>query len=73
MATLSESVVSVQNYEPERRNSQWLKVGLLATASVIVGGLAAAWWYRETLKTLRQSSETTQNPQFGIQKGDPAE
>jgi hypothetical protein len=42
----------------------WLKVGIVAAASVLAGGLAAAWWYRKTLKTLRQTEEITINPHF---------
>jgi hypothetical protein len=32
-----------------------LKVGLLAAASALAGGLAAAWYYRKTLARLRQA------------------
>jgi len=39
---------------------------VIAAASVLAGGLAAAWWYQKTLETLRQAGETGQNPQFGI-------
>jgi len=30
-----------------------LKLGLVSAASAIVGGLAAAWWYRKTLSKLQ--------------------
>ena len=30
-----------------------VKLGLIATVSALAGGLAVAWWYRETLKKLR--------------------
>jgi hypothetical protein len=33
--------------------SSALKVGLISAASAIVGGLAAAWWYRKTLSKLQ--------------------
>jgi hypothetical protein len=42
----------------------WLKVGIVAAASALAGGLAAAWWYRKTLKTLRQTEEIAINPHF---------
>jgi hypothetical protein len=45
---------------------RWIKVGVIAAASALVGGLAAAWWYRKTLKTLSQTDEMSQYPQFGI-------
>jgi hypothetical protein len=44
----------------------WAKVGIAAAASALIGGLAAAWWYRKTLKTLRQSEEIDPNSKFGI-------
>jgi hypothetical protein len=42
-----------------------VKVGLLAGASALAGGLAAAWWYRKTLSRL-QEAEASDNPQIGI-------
>ena len=32
----------------------WLKVGAVAAASALAGGVAAAWFYRKTLTKLRQ-------------------
>jgi len=51
----------------------WLKLGVVAAASVLAGGLAAAWWYRKTLTKLRQAEEKPTNPHFGISEDDPAE
>jgi hypothetical protein len=48
----------------------WLKVGIVAAASALAGGLAAAWWYRKTLKTLRQTQEIDQNPHFSSDSDD---
>jgi hypothetical protein len=31
-----------------------------------VGSLATGWWYRKILKTLRQTDEINQYPQFGM-------
>jgi hypothetical protein len=45
--------------EPQRG---WLKMGALATASVLAGGLAAAWFYRKTLTQLRQAESNGHNP-----------
>jgi hypothetical protein len=73
MTSHSESDASTHKRDAGTKDSQWLKVGLVATASALAGGLAAAWWYRKTLKTLRQSGEITQNPHFGIQKDTPAD
>lgn len=46
--------------------SGWFKVGTVAAASALAGGLLAAWWYSKTLKKLRQAEEDSQNPHFGI-------
>jgi hypothetical protein len=51
-------------------SSSWARVGLVAAASALVGGLAAAWWYRKTLHTLRQTEEFESNPEFGISSED---
>ena len=48
------------------RPAGWFKVGAVAAASALAGGLVAAWWYRKTLSSLRQAEEDGQNPQFGI-------
>jgi hypothetical protein len=44
----------------------WLKVGAIAAASALAGGLAAAWYYRTTLDTLRKAELDGGNPEFGI-------
>jgi hypothetical protein len=46
-------------------------VGAIAAASALAGGVAAAWWYRNTLKKLRQAEENPVHPQYGILEGDP--
>jgi hypothetical protein len=51
----------------------WFKVGAVAAGSALAGGLLAAWWYRKTLKKLRDAEEDNQNPHFGIPDDDPAE
>jgi hypothetical protein len=50
----------------------WLKLGMIATASALAGGLAAAWWYRNTVSKLRQAGEEPTNPHFGISDDDSA-
>ena len=42
-----------------------LKVGLIATASALAGGLAVAWWYRETLKKLQNPVNSANLPKTG--------
>ena len=51
--------------------SNWLRVGAIAAASALAGGLAAAWWYRKTLTKLRESGESAGNPEFGIYDDPP--
>lgn len=37
----------------QKASPSWLKVGFVAAASGILGGLAAAWYYRKTLAQLQ--------------------
>ena len=53
--------------------SGWMKIGLIAAASVALGGMATAWWYRKTLIRMRQAGESHSNPQFGISESDSAD
>ena len=48
----------------------WVKLGILAAASALAGGIAAAWWYRKTLKRLQEGEDASGNPHFGIPEGD---
>ena len=68
------------SFEPETSATQkardadpsaWFKLGVVAAASVLAGGLAAAWWYRKALLQLRQAEEKPSNPQYGISGEDP--
>jgi hypothetical protein len=54
----------------KKTSSGWARVGIVAAASALVGGLAVAWYYRNTLKTLRQTEENSPNPDFGSAKKD---
>jgi membrane associated rhomboid family serine protease len=51
----------------------WFKVGAVAAASALAGGLLAAWWYRKTLNKLRQAEDDTLNPHFGIPENEHTE
>ena len=53
-----EPVQSIALPTPEPAHSGWLKVGVIAAASALVGGLAAAWYYRKTLASLQQAGST---------------
>lgn len=51
----------------------WMKVGVVAVASALAGGLAAAWFYRKTLAKLRAAEEVAGNSEYGILEDDPDE
>jgi hypothetical protein len=70
MASKTESEVYYQSEILRPGSSNWVKVGAVAAASAFIGGMAAAWWYRKTLKTLRQTGEMSSNPDFGISRDD---
>ena len=36
-------------------SADWLRVGTIAAASAVLGGLAAAWFYRKALRQLREA------------------
>lgn len=44
----------------------WLKVGTIAAASAVLGGLAAAWFYRKTLSRLREAENEIPDAKSGI-------
>ncbi len=39
-------------------------MGVIAAASALAGGLAAAWFYKKTLTQLRQAANDEHNPEF---------
>jgi hypothetical protein len=65
MANGMESMQYDESQTENTHSSGWLKWGVIAAASALAGGLAAAWWYRKTLATLRQADENGTNPQYG--------
>jgi hypothetical protein len=73
MTTGLESGDSQSPSEGGERPANWLRIGLVAAASALAGGVAAAWWYRKTLNKLHESGEKGENPQFGISLDESAE
>ena len=65
MTSPSELERSDQNEAPGKTPATWLRLGLVAGASAVAGGVAAAWWYRKTLAKLRQAEENATSPCFG--------
>ncbi len=54
-ATPLESISSNEASAVQGKLPAWLKLGAIAAASALAGGLAAAWYYRKTLDTLRKA------------------
>jgi hypothetical protein len=50
-----------------------LKVGTVAAASALLGGLAAAWFYRKTLSRLRQAEGEAPHSEFNMNRDDSSE
>ncbi len=73
MASNFESDIYEKNESELEPPSSWLRVGLIAVASAVLGGMGAAWWYRKTLIRMRQMEETGQNPQFGMPEEPPSD
>jgi hypothetical protein len=71
VANFLESDTSPQTQTETIPASEWLKLGIVAAASVLAGGVAAAWWYKSTLKKLRQADQKPINPHYGISGDDP--
>jgi hypothetical protein len=44
----------------------WLNVGAVAAVSALAGGLAAAWYYRKTLRTLQEAEACGGNPEIPV-------
>jgi hypothetical protein len=63
-----ESAESIESTGADGSLPPWIKVGAIAAASALVGGLAAAWFYRNTLNKLRQAESEPENSDFGIQQ-----
>jgi hypothetical protein len=62
MTTDLESEDSEASSTKEPRPQGWLMVAAVAAGSAIAGGLAAAWYYRNTLTRLRQAENESLEP-----------
>jgi hypothetical protein len=70
--TSAESANSPIPSESRQQFSTWIRVGVIAAASALAGGLAAAWFYRKTLNNFRQAEPPEENSEFGREET-PAE
>jgi hypothetical protein len=53
--------------------SGWIKVGAIAAGSAVLGGLAAAWFYRNTLSQLREAENEIPDSDSEITEDERAE
>jgi hypothetical protein len=66
-------LVSEASEKPQNTASglpAWMKVGAVAAASAVAGGLAAFWFYRKSLTHLQNSESDPQNSNFRIHRGE---
>ena len=68
-----QSVDSARSRPARRMVSGWIRVGAVATASAVAGGLAAAWFYRKTLRKLQEAESEAGNPDLSIPHRDTGE
>ena len=54
-------------------NRGWVRVGAIAAASAVLGGLAAAWFYRKTLSQLREAENEIPDSDSEITEDERAE
>ena len=64
-----DSSTSVHGERPKTFPA-WIKVGAIAAASALAGGIAAAWFYRKTIEKLREAEFEGENPESGISDGE---
>ena len=73
MTNSLESLASSNSKPVDSASSGWLKLTVVAAASVLAGGLAAAWWYRNAIAQLRQAEERPTDSVFGTSGEDPSD
>jgi hypothetical protein len=66
MASSFESGDSSPSSAIDGPPSSSLRAGAITVASLLVGGLAAVLWYRNTLNKLHQAEGNEKNTEFGI-------
>jgi hypothetical protein len=72
----SSSVISYAAQGPKRRpgeNRGWVKVGAIAAASAVLGGLATVWFYRKALSQLREAENEIPDSDSEITEDERAE
>ena len=76
-AKLMENHSESSTYQTEQAEDShapsWLKMGAVAAASALAGGLAAAWFYRKTLARLHQAEAEPPDSECSIAEYDPGD
>lgn len=57
----------------KKRIPTWLKVGSAVAATLLLGGLAAGWYYRRTVRRLQNAELEAPDSNFGIQRSETDE
>jgi hypothetical protein len=71
MTNPTESLDSAEKIKNRPPLAAWVKVSGVAAVSALAGGLAAAWYYRNTLKRLQNGAEQPSDTNFGISDNSP--
>jgi hypothetical protein len=69
MSTDTKPLVSEESTNAEKAGTRlpgWMKVGAVAAASALAGGLAAAWFYRKAVTRLQNAESAANNSNFRI-------
>jgi hypothetical protein len=72
----SSSVINDAVQDPIRQageNRGWVRVGAIAAASALLGGLATAWFYRKALSQLREAENEIPDSDSEITEDERAE
>jgi len=65
-STKEESSVYAKTVPAAPGLRAWVRLGAVAAASALAGGLAAAWFYRKTLNSLREAESNGAHSQAEI-------
>ena len=66
MQNEQDTVSNQKSQQNGQRFTHWIKVGGIAAASALAGGLAAVWIYRKTLHRLQNAGSEAENSNFRI-------
>ena len=64
--TSLDSAISGRATVLSKKLPTWIKVGSVAAASAVAGGIAAAWFYRKALSRLQNAEAHAEDSNFRI-------